>query len=92
MLKYVMLPAPLKRSYGNKAERYSERMRQNNKPFVIRRQCENYSCGVLKVYSMIPFGASLAFVTQLDEMVVNSVHPYYTDDVTNYMRNTGCHV
>jgi len=26
MLEYVMLPAPLKWSYGNKAERYGERV------------------------------------------------------------------
>jgi len=55
---------------------------------------ENYSCGLLQVYSTIQwltFEASLALVTQHNEMVVNSVHPCC--DVTNYIHsNTGRYV
>jgi len=69
MLEFVMLLAPLKRSYGNQAKRYGERILAE---VVMHRRCENYS---YKFILQLTFEASLTFITQHNEMVVHSVHP-----------------
>jgi len=69
MLEYVTLPAPLKWSYGNKAEQYSERIVAEAKQESL-----DYYKFILR-FSSLTFEASLPFVTQHDETMVNSVDP-----------------
>jgi len=81
MLKYVTLPAPLKQSYGNKVERYSERIvarAQQQSLFLdtgdVKITPVDYYKFILQFGSLY-FKASLTFVTQHDKMMVHSVHP-----------------
>jgi len=81
MLEYVTLPAALKQNYGNKAEWYGEKIVAEAKQESLLSYTDNvkitpvdYYKFILRFSSLI-FKASLTFITQHDEMVVNSVHP-----------------
>jgi len=81
MLEYITLPAPLKQSYGNKAEQYSERAVAEAKQESLILCTDDVKITPVDYYkfilqfSSLTFKASLTFVTQHDEMVVYSVHP-----------------
>jgi len=81
MLKYVTLPASLKRSYENKAEWYGERIVAEAKQESLLLYTDdvkitpvNYYKFILR-FSSLTLEASLTFVTQHDKMVVHSVYP-----------------
>jgi len=84
MLEYVTLPAPLKRSYGNKAERYGERIVAEAKQeslFLYTDDVKSTSVDYYKFilqFGSLTFEASLTFVTLHNEMVLNSVDPCCT--------------
>jgi len=80
MLEYIMLPAPLKWSYGNKAERYSERIVAKTKQESLILFIDDVKITPVDYKFFLWFGSlifedSLAFVMQHDKMVVNSVDP-----------------
>jgi len=86
MLEYITLPAPLKRSYGNKVKRYGERI-------VAEAKQESLFNKTSLFYDSVALPSKRASLSSHsnDEMVVNSADPCY--DVTNYIHSSiGCHV
>jgi len=84
MLEYDTLPAPLKWSYGKKAERYSERIVAEAKQESLILFTDDVKITPVDYYKFIRrfssliFQDSLAFVKQHDKMVFNSVDPCCT--------------